>query len=72
MENTLRLNMKSKIENFKQIIDNNKKLHFIISDVNYENIKRKEGKQSKYCYIMEDNNSLGNHLTDGRSSYLKK
>lgn len=63
--------MKNKIENFKKIIDKNKKLNFIISDVNYENIKIKEGKLSKFCYIIKDNISLEDHLTTGGSLFLK-
>ncbi|MGL5246291.1 MAG: amidase family protein [Mycoplasmoidaceae bacterium] len=63
--------MKSRIENFKKIIDQNKKLNFIISDVNYEKIKIEEGKLSNFCYVIKDNISLEGHLTTGGSSFLK-
>ena len=71
MENTLRFNMKNNLENYKKIIDKNKKLNFNISDVNYENIKIEDGRLSKLSYFLIDNISVQDHLTTGGSSFLK-
>ncbi len=59
----------NKIDIYKKIIDDNKDLNFILSNIDYKN--NIDGPLSKYVYIIKDNISMKNTITTGGSLFLK-
>ena len=59
----------NKIEVYKKIIDDNKDLNFILSNIDWKN--NTEGSLSKYVYIIKDNISMKDTITTGGSLFLK-
>ncbi len=64
--------MSKKIQIFQKKNEDNKKLNFYLSDIDYKNMKiNKEGELSNFCYAVKDNISVMDSITTGGSSFLK-